>query len=270
MKLSFESSNVLSTFHKQLSTNMIGVGALVVVGIAFTTTFMRLEYRLGDVYRGLLSSVICRWIRIPLCYPPWSIARRYSKRTTNCSDLVILDSVVDRDPRPGLTVHLRLGDVLENHPRSTVDFLSGMFTIDPMKTREADGLQMIPSSSGVSSEGYVKPLVYYERMIEAYEGVRHVTLVGGTHKTMSMSKSLQYVDEIEKLFVQNSFVVTRRISVAPSVDRADMDVTSMANTAWFVPSGGGFSHMIAQLVCARHAMVWNDTTQTWITDRWVL
>jgi hypothetical protein len=229
-----------------------------------------LEYRLGDVYRGLLLYPHHRYLYIPLSYPLWSIARQYANTTSISHNIAVLDAIVPINPScDRLVVHLRLGDVIEKHPRSVADFLSGSYAIDEehLLTMEHDGMR-VHGSDGATSEGYVKPLSYYVHVIDEYKRSdgcgAEVTIIGGTHRSIPMVKSLEYVSSIVSLFRQNGFVVNQRISMSPSVREADQDFIDMVNARYFVPSGGGFSQMAAQLACRRHARIWCDTDHTWV------
>lgn len=153
-------------------------------------------------------------------------------------DLEILDKIVPCSPYDGIVIHLRLGDVLEHHTRTVTQFLSGV--IDPSESNELlDGIPLRFSNDGSTSEGYVKSRVYYEQLIQDSEQCpKHVTIIGGTHKTMPMTKSIQYVDAVRAIFQQNGFTVIPLISLTPSVTQTDLDFTMMVNAAYFVPSGG--------------------------------
>jgi hypothetical protein len=221
----------------------------ILVLLYFYLTGKRLEYRLGDVYRGTLLSAPYRYIWIPLSYPSWSIARQYAASTSRPMNIDVLDTIVPRQAHDGIVVHLRLGDVFEMHTRTVAEFLSSE-------------LDRNDASNG---ERYVQPLLYYKQVIDASAGytTKKVTLIGGTHKALSMVKSMQYVDAITELFRHHGFEVIRRISSEPSIRRADRDFSMMVNAAFFVPSGGGFSKMAAQLARKRNAIVWSNTEDTW-------
>jgi hypothetical protein len=115
------------------------------------------------------------------------------------------------------------------------------------------------SITGAGAEGSVKSAAYYHHIIAQYVGDGHektVTLIGGTHKNINMVKSLHYVQEIKKIFQTHGFTVLERISTCPSIVSADADFTAMANATVFVPSGGGYSALAAQLVERRGNQVY--------------
>jgi hypothetical protein len=76
-------------------------------------------------------------------------------------------------------------------------------------------------------------------------------------RDISMVKSLQYVHAIRTLFEARGFTVVERISTCPSIASADADFTVMANAAVFVPSGGGYSGLAAELVRMRDNRVYH-------------
>lgn len=187
------------------------------------------------------------------------------KRTSIPNDMCVLNEIVPTSDEPtGLVVHLRLGDVIENHSRTVESFLRGN-VIDKLSTDCMGSLEWKGSSTGAGSEGYVQPAVYYIDIIEDYlkngdDTMKKVTLIGGTHKNISMVKSLHYVEEIKTIFETRGFTVVERISTCPSIASADADFTVMANATVFIPSGGGYSGLAAQLVTMRGNRVYDRST----------
>ena len=64
-----------------------------------------------------------------------------------------------------------------------------------------------------------------------------------TYHSYNYVISLQYVNHIKQLFENNGFKCTTRIN-----ENADEDFLIMCNSKYFVPSGGGFSSIIKQMV----------------------
>jgi hypothetical protein len=161
-------------------------------------------------------------------------------------------------------VHLWLGDVIECSSRSVAEFLSDQREVNAWNLKHPDEVL----ANGRTLEGYVKPLSYYRSVIDAYRNSpdsdsKEVLILGGTHKAMSLVKSTEYAEAIVVLFQEHGFIVTLRVSMVPSVQEADQDFTDMCNASYFVPSGGGFSNVAAQLVTKRSARAWNDLSGHW-------
>jgi hypothetical protein len=164
----------------------------------------------------------------------------------------------------GLVVHLRIGDVIENVSHSLEDFLGGDVTSDstrqPVSHHKMGNLTWEGTVTGAGTQGYVKSAAYYTGVMQSYpsDGNYHVTLIGGTHKNVPMVKSLQYVQAIRIMFEAHGFTVVERISTCPSIASADADFTVMANATVFVPSGGGYSGLAAELVRIRGNCVYKE------------
>ena len=211
-------------------------------------------YRLGDYVRraGGFSS---RWYYFTYRYsqPHNSIIRRYGNRTSKAENVAVLADIVrqcdaPRTPDAALIIHLRLGDVIDNHDRSVDSFLSGDYQVndemwDSMNGRKWRGTNC--TAQTCTSEGYVKPLTYFETLLSKVPVcVRRVILVSGSHtQTKNPQKSAEYLRRLREFLEQYGFEVEVRWNKPP-----DDDFVFMSNAKYFVPSGGGFSELVARVV----------------------
>ena len=166
---------------------------------------------------------------------PNSIATEYMLTTNNMSDYPVLLKIISKRNYPRqynnyLVIHLRLGDVIENSTNSVDDFL-----LKPVYLTHPNG----------NSVNYVKPLEYYQQIINKSKtlGVSKAILITGFHQGTNHTKSLQYVSHVKNLFQSKGFQCQTRINLDP-----DEDFLIMCNAKYFVPSGGGFSDVITNIV----------------------
>ena len=162
---------------------------------------------------------------------PDSICTEYIKTTSEKSNLEVLKKIVlarkDRHrPFPSTAVHLRTGDVIDYSPYSVKSLLS-----KPHKY-----------FNGVY---YVKPLSYYEDLVQKLDSRNPITLFSGFHhkRHEDHSKSLEYIFNIRNFFESRGFVVE---NVAVDND-PDEDFIKMIFADTFIESGGGFSDIIHKL-----------------------
>jgi len=203
-------------------------------------------YRLGDMIRSHQFRTYSTGRKLHYRDFPNSIATEYMKLTNNTSDLDILNEIVDRRaytlkvyPNDSLIVHLRLGDVIDNSPYSIDEFLS----------------------QTVLWEGrynYVKPLNYYQRILEKidhFDLITKVILMGGFHHPnknypYNTTKSREYISKIAMFFQKAGYSIKFRID-----GDADEDFIYACCTHFFTPSGGGFSKLISNIVLKRGGIV---------------
>lgn len=179
-------------------------------------------------------------------------------------DYALLDRIVEKKPgdQDIAIVHLRLGDVLENNSTTVEEFLEGQH-FDP-RAPNIGFVGVKGSYNGNVSFGYVKPLSYYEAVVNILPlHVRRIVLIGGSHKVLDMSKSLQYVEAIQTFFKNRGYDVMTRITTNPSWQAADEDFTFLSNAAHYVPGGGGYSYMAGKLVEYRGGRVYRPDDRLW-------
>jgi hypothetical protein len=169
--------------------------------------------------------------------------------TNNMSDYPILLKIISKRNYPGqyrnyLVVHLRLGDVIDNSTHSVDEFL-----FKPIKLYHPNG----------NSVGYVKPLRYYEETINKIKnlGISKVIFITGFHRGRDHTKSLKYLSHVKNLFESKGFECQTRINLDP-----DEDFLIMCNAKYFVPSGGGFSDVITNIVKLKGGIVIPSSSQS--------
>ena len=219
-------------------------------------------YRLGDCVRQNIKSLE---FMTKIRYPN-SIASTYLKenKDTKNIDIDLLLSLTSKRACSKraypVVIHLRIGDVIDNHPRSVSDFWEGNygvvhdndgFVVENMQMKWKGG------ANGCTCEGYVKSKKYYQNIIDKFpENVpRKGILVAGTHKPTNMTKSLVYIALVKKFFCDSGFSMDMSISDKPDAERADRDFVVMCNAKVYVPAGDGFSALAASLVSRRKNMV---------------
>lgn len=180
---------------------------------------------------------------------PNSIATEYMLTTNNMSDYPVLLKIISKRNYPRqynnyLVIHLRLGDVIENSTNSVDDFL-----LKPVYLTHLNG----------NSINYVKPLEYYQQIINKSKtlGVSKAILITGFHQGTNHTKSLQYVSHVKNFFQSKGFQCQTRINLDP-----DEDFLIMCNAKYFVPSGGGFSDVITNIVKLKGGRVISSSSPT--------
>jgi hypothetical protein len=205
-----------------------------------STEIKKESYRLGDfimhkTYRDQLMSSYLK-------HYPYSIAIEYLSKTKESSNLPILLEVIKRRKKEcpeenTLIIHLRIGDVIDHTHYTINDFLYNNI-----------GLPLENGSKGY----YVKPLQYYKTAFASFENIDNIVLVGGFHMNYeNRSKSHKYVQEIAYFFEQYNVTVEKRINGDP-----DEDFVYMCHAKNFIPSGGGYSLLIAKLVQMQNGKVY--------------
>ena len=193
------------------------------------------RYRLGDMVR-IKNGRNSRYnkkigFNYHLKNYPNSIATEYMLKTKKNNDYnTLLDIINKRQPKfypdDTLIIHLRIGDVIDNVDESVDEILSNYTPYHNMGN-------------------YVRPIKYYTNLIDTINSykIKKILLIGGFHTKGNHDKSLQYVNHIKQHFENNGFKCTTRIN-----HNADEDFLIMCNSKYFVPSGGGFSSIIKQMV----------------------
>ena len=178
-------------------------------------------YALGDMVSGAWAARERRDAFLA-AYPD-SVGAAYLRETDARSDYAVLARLVrDRrkPPFPDVAVHLRTGDVVDAAAHSVAELLAA-----PR-----------PFFNGGF---YVRPAAFYEAL-ELPAG-SEITLFTGFHlPAKSRAKSLAYVAAVRGIFERRGFAVAEAVG-----GDADGDLARMVFAATFVPSGGGFSALIA-------------------------
>ena len=190
---------------------------------------------------------------------PETIIHEYYRRTSEPSNYKVLRDVIDEVrsireievPRSDCCViHLRTGDVIDNSEFTVDEFLSKKryYVYD----HEKDAYKKKEWNQ------YVKTRKYYERVLKKLQKLK-IGQVSFSYNldfnpfTTSKSrryfrsenneKSMEYVQRIHDFFIEESFDVVRY-----ERHDVDYDFIHMCNSSFFVPRGGGFSRMSAQMV----------------------
>ena len=189
-------------------------------------------YRLGDIvksefYRKELSPIYIKKY-------PETIAGKYIKKTKKNNDIPTLLKIIrrypNRTPQNAIVVHIRIGDVIDNAKRHTIN--------DFLKSNVQYGNKI----------NYVKPLSYYDKINFKNFPTKKIILVGGFHQKGDHTKSYEYVIAIRNYFQERGYKVETRIDVE---NDPDSDFVYMCNAKYFVSSGGGFSGLIKKIVSQR-------------------
>jgi hypothetical protein len=185
-------------------------------------------YRLGDVLRVFTNGDMSHpdyqtLVKETRKMFPDSFGAVYSQRATRAYDYDVMYDLFKKDPFRGYTsppetcaLHLRVGDALHNH-------------------------------------GYSHPLSYYTTCVVPLlreHGILRVVIVTGSHTKKNLEASKDYVDRVKEIVSKVVKDVTVRAGQSP-----DSDFVFMATARYFVPSGGGFSKVVSNIVGRRKGTV---------------
>jgi hypothetical protein len=134
--------------------------------------------------------------------------------------------------RTTLVVHLRMGDVLDRVQNLQRAWETGEGTL-------------------FHNNHYVLGRAYYEN-VSVPEEIESVVLVGSNvHKSGTKKKGEAYVNLVSAHFRKRGLQVSWR---GPN-HTPDDDFGYMSQASYFLPSGGGYSHAVAQTVTAQGGVV---------------
>ena len=207
------------------------------------------KYRIGDMF-GLPRDTITTddWDWHHRMFPN-SLATQYLDATDQNLNFTVMAQLVRARknaavPPPDTVVcHLRIGDVFE------FDWVGGT-QVPPIQSVD----ELLNSNTRVCWEGreneqtnrhcYIKTLAYYERMIKYLPSrVTRAVFVAGDMLQGDSSRSSQYIRGVRNFFISRGFRVDLRLANPP-----DDDITYVANSEYFIESGGGFSIMLGGIV----------------------
>jgi GR25 family glycosyltransferase involved in LPS biosynthesis len=187
---------------------------------------------------------------------PNSIASEYMKQTQTEGNYELLFSIlkkhtkqfneIDLPKNNTLIIHLRLGDVIEMSKPTVKDFLIDNKTIDSSLICDknyGNVVYNINENTINNSVSYVKPLSYFYNKIHKINGINEIVLVAGCHVPLSYEKSYLYIKCIQIFFEELGYKVSTRLGKNP-----DEDFIFMSNAKYFLPSGGGFSNIVKNMV----------------------
>ena len=196
------------------------------------------QYRIGDLFymreaRGIkyCGKISCK--EYHLINFPNTIASEYMRRTDDEGNYEILHNIVLNTklkdpslyvPKNSCMIHLRIGDVIDESE----------FTVS----------QLLEKARLYGNLNYVKPHSYYLEKIEKLKdlGVKDVLIIAGSHNDYDLTKSWEYITEIEKLFLNNGFNVMLYTGNHP-----DDDLILSFRVKYFIASGGGYSDLLSNI-----------------------
>jgi hypothetical protein len=157
-------------------------------------------------------------------------------------------------------IHVRTGEVIDNN----------ILTVDTMwSTPDTDfrpndvetgvlGCTAFLGNTAVLTRGYVKSRPYYEKVCKELtaRNINEIHLSCGGIQVEHRQKSREYIHRVKTLFVEHGFRI-----VDISNKTADEAFQMLSNALVFVPSGGGFSGLIASLVTKRCHEVLKPTVE---------
>lgn len=163
-----------------------------------------------------------------------TIAGEYMRKTGKKENYDVLYEIIkdrrlitelDVAKKNTIVIHLRVGDVIEYCEETVTTLLSSQ-----QKSRYGK---------------YVRPLSYYKKYMDKLNkyDINEVIFVAGSHKDITYDKSNLYISCIMLYFRLHCFFTSIRAGKP-----YDEDFLFMSNAKYFLPSGGGFSQIIAKMV----------------------
>lgn len=214
------------------------------------------EYRLGDVFKGRHDaiSVVCQQF-------PHSLGCMYKKSGAPSNDIKEMMRILDsrphvRQPLPDtVIIHLRLGDGLcVQHDAKCHRLRDG---VPNCWLYDEDCWIDHVSEKNILRYAYSKK--WYESVVTALTPSQKIILVSDDeHWTRIMpdprgkdrSIGRLYKDNVASYFRSHGFQVKHHIQGSP-----DEDFIFMCGSRVFVPSGGGFSALVASIVGERNGII---------------
>jgi hypothetical protein len=143
-------------------------------------------------------------------------------------------------------MHLRVGDVVDGSHDS----------VESMLATPNHFLSFAHAKT--TQNRYVSTLSDAWDILQQDNG-KNVTLVAGEHcpeeHECSLVKSCQYTWALAFFLQKRGYTVDVRVGHDP-----DSDFLFLASSAWFVPTGGGFSNLIANMVRRNDGQVYQSQT----------
>lgn len=177
-----------------------------------------------------------------------SIVRKYFSRTDTPNDIEALAQIVDEYDTGSFNcaIHVRLGDVIDNHKRSVSDFLHENIVHSGITDRAGDSSWSGDSCTmeECNSEGYVKPLSYFSEKLESVAfNIGDIVLISGSHKpTKHPEKSQEYLLHLKNFLQNKNYNVTIRWNKS-----ADEDFVLLSKSKYIIVTGGGFSYLASKV-----------------------
>ena len=206
-------------------------------------------YRLGDIIR---HNEKLHKNKNYLNLHKGTIGYEYVKNTNKKNDYHTLKLICDRRKKnlkelpknTHLIIHVRLGDVIE---KST-------YTVDEHLDKEIKSI----GYSIASGTSYIKSRSFFENYIlneiNKIKEIDTVIFVGGDHRNLdSLNKSNEYLQKVSKIFKDNGY----KTIIKFNEHTADEDFVYLSNSKYYVPTGGGFSKSIMEIVKLNNNIVYD-------------
>ena len=208
-------------------------------------------YRLGDVverarHQKLTSAASTQILRDF----PGSIGATYlQSHGHGANNLTLLHRIISTSPRFAArgrleaVLHLRTGDTIESPQTTVVDFLCDRNSIG------------VHAYNTPLLGAYVKPLCYYESAADQLweAGVRTVHILSGNHATLAAQVVPDAPKSCAYIYALGAFLRHRGFTVVPLLNlSADDGFAAAAQSRYYVPSGGGFSALLAKMVAYKN------------------
>ena len=215
---------------------------LFLIFLAITTEFTKYDtvnyimegngYRLGDMIKDERFRSQINGRNFHFKFYPNSITSEYMRKTKNNNDyktlLEIIDSRKVNEPpeKDEIVIHLRTGDEINKDPRDIEEIINSTY-------EENQYVRTLDFYKSLSLPGETKKVTI----------VSSVTSGGDTRSGDDFSKSYKYIELISNLFEDKGYEVQKRLNGDP-----DEDFIFMCNSKNFIPSYGGYSKLIKELV----------------------
>ena len=188
------------------------------------------EYRLGDIICGFMNSHFA---------PNNSIGKEYKNSTNQINDYKTLNQIIKERSKnminkPGdndLVIHIRLGDVIENSCYTVNDYWTSVENLNNI------GPDISPHIIYIKNKYYYKNLELNIKNLN----IKNIILVTFFHRSKTFNKSIEYLENIKNIFKEYNII--ERIN-----KDIDEDFIFCSLSKYFIGSGGGFSHVIGNLV----------------------
>lgn len=189
-----------------------------------------------SVYPGSLACAVHRELKK---YPKESIQERLFR--------VVQKKIGSNRQRDSIRMHIRVGDVIDGSQDS----------VESMLTSQNRFLSFAHSKTARNR--------YVSTLADAWDNLQqfalgNVTLIAGgrcpeEHHECSLVKSCQYTYALAQFLQKRGYSVNVRVGHDP-----DSDFLFLASSAWFIPAGGGFSNLAANMVRRNDGKVYESQT----------
>lgn len=228
------------------------ISLTIILIFLFFLSFWINNYRLGDFIR---QSAEFKYLPLRYIYRKFqnrkSIVYKYGLGKKNNYQKIqrICDSqLVKKIEKNRAVIHLRVGEVIDNNIKTVHELFHKVHLVNKKKIKdpelEVNGTLSYLGTRPKNPLGYVKNIFYYQEI--AYKlkklGVSKIIIIAGGLGNIG-KKSREYVNLVKSFLEDKSFDVEVRINTD-----ADSDLCIMGNSRIFIPSGGGYSKIISEVV----------------------